>query len=268
MNPEGSIRFVKAEANGNDFLIVDAAAVAAGQRSAFTRQICDRHVGVGADGVEFVQPVGAGFDLALYNADGGEAEISGNGTRCVVAFYAMHGFRQGTLHTRAGERSARVLEGSGQRWTIELDLGMPKLEAPARLRVGERDVEATVLSMGNPQCVVFVPEFPADWEAQGAALERHPHFPQRTNVEFVRVVDRHHLEVRIFERGVGPTHSSGTGSGAAAVAAMASGRADSPVEVATPGGLQKVAWAGGEAQVKLVGPARVVAEGMYFWRGL
>ncbi|HUX66785.1 MAG TPA: diaminopimelate epimerase [Terriglobales bacterium] len=268
MNPEGSIRFVKAEANGNDFLIVDAAAVGAEQRSAFARQICDRHLGVGADGVEFVQPVGAGFDLALYNADGGEAEISGNGTRCVAAFYAMHGFRQGTLHTGAGERPAQVLDGSGQRWTIEIDLGAPRLAETVRLAVAGGEVEASVLSMGNPQCVVFVPEFGADWEARGAALERHPHFPQRTNVEFVRVVDRHHLEVRIFERGVGPTHSSGTGSGAAAVAAIASGRADSPVEVATPGGRQRVSWTGGEGQVKLVGPARIVAEGVYFWRGV
>lgn len=266
MSPDAAIRFVKAEANGNDFLIVDAAAIAPAERGRFSRLICDRHLGVGADGVEFVRPVGAGFELRLHNADGGEAEISGNGTRCVAAFYAKHGFRQGTLHTQAGEREARVLDGAGEHWTIELDLGIPRLEPPARLEGAGDACDATVLSMGNPQCVVLVEAFPADWEAQGAALERHPHFPQRTNVEFVRVLDRHSLEVRIFERGVGPTHSSGTGSAAAAVAAIASGRAASPVEVATPGGRQKVLWAGPGSSVKLVGPARLVAEGMFFWR--
>lgn len=264
MATDGTIRFVKAEANGNDFLIVDEAAVAPGHRSNFARRACDRHLGIGADGVEFVRPMGDGFDLTLYNADGSEAEISGNGTRCVAAFYARHGFRLGTLHTRAGTRIARVLDGAGAFWTIELDMGVPQLLPPAKLRAAGREIQASVLSTGNPQCVVFEPDFPPDWEALGAAIERHPHFPHRTNVEFVRVADRSHIEVRIFERGVGPTQSSGTGSTAAAVAAIAAGLADSPVEVATPGGSQKVLWPGGNASVKLIGPARIIAEGVYF----
>ncbi|MGH9395033.1 MAG: diaminopimelate epimerase [Terriglobales bacterium] len=267
VEPAGAIRFVKAEANGNDFLIVDAAAVAAARRPDFSRSICDRHRGVGADGVEFVRPLGAGFELTLHNADGGEAEISGNGARCVAAFYAKHGFRAGTLHTGAGPRPTRVLDGGGERWLIELDLGAPALAGEVRLEAAGRAWEATVLSMGNPQCVVVVPDFPPDWEAAGAALEAHPHFPQRTNVEFARVRDRHHIELRIFERGVGPTHSSGTGSSAAAVAVMARGLADSPLEVATPGGIQKVVWPGGDAAVKLVGPATLVAEGLFWWQG-
>ncbi|MGH9482332.1 MAG: diaminopimelate epimerase, partial [Terriglobales bacterium] len=135
------IRFVKAEANGNDFLIVDAAAVAAGLRPGFARGICDRHLGIGADGVEFVQPSGDGFELSLFNADGSEAEISGNGARCVAAFYAKHGFRQGTLHTGAGPLPARVLDGAGDDWTIELDLGRPQLQPPATLRVMNRQID-------------------------------------------------------------------------------------------------------------------------------
>jgi diaminopimelate epimerase len=263
------IRFAKAEANGNDFLIVDAAIVSARERPGFTRQICDRHRGVGADGVEFVRPAGAGFELALYNADGGEAEISGNGTRCVAAFYARRGFRSGTLTTGAGAVQAHVVDGEGDAWVIDLDMGVPRFEGPephtVTLKALDDEIEATVLSMGNPQCIVRVLEFAADWEALGAAIEAHPHFPHRTNVEFVRVLDRHHIEIRIFERGVGPTHSSGTGSCAAAAAAIRAGWTDSPVEVSTPGGRQRVSWATPSSSVRLRGPARLVAEGLYLY---
>ncbi|HVB40673.1 MAG TPA: diaminopimelate epimerase [Terriglobales bacterium] len=260
------IRFVKAEANGNDFLIVDAGGVAPRLRAGFARNICDRHRGVGADGVEFVRPAAAGFELVLFNADGGEAELSGNGTRCVAAFYARRGFRCGPLLTAAGTLQATVIDGENEEWTIELEMGVPRFEGHATLTVLDDEIEAIVLSMGNPQCVVRVLEFPADWEAMGAALESHPHFPHRTNVEFVRVVDRHHLEIRIFERGVGPTHSSGTGSCAAAVAAIRAGWADSPMQVTTPGGVQRVSWTGRDGStVRLLGPARLVAEGLYFF---
>jgi diaminopimelate epimerase len=272
MAPEHAVRFVKAEANGNDFLIIDAAAVAPAARAEFTRRVCDRHRGVGADGVEFVRPRGAGFELTLFNSDGTEAEISGNGTRCVAAFYARHGFRQGEMATRAGLRAARVLDGGGQMWTVEVDMGAPAIEGRERLAAAGREWEVTVLSMGNPQCVLLVEAFPGDWEALGMAIANHARFPQRTNVAFVRTLDRHHLDARIVERGVGPTRSSGTGSCAAAVAAMAQGLAVSPVEVATPGGRQKVTWTGGGAAgggvVKLTGPAWIVAEGMVFPRGL
>ncbi|HET9784489.1 MAG TPA: diaminopimelate epimerase, partial [Terriglobales bacterium] len=135
MSTEQHIRFVKAESNGNDFLIVDALAVRPEERAGFAQRICDRHQGVGADGVEFVRPHGSGFELTLYNADGGEAEISGNGTRCVAAFYAKHGFRQGVLATKAGPRQATVLDGGGQRWMIEIDLGVPKLLGAVSLEV-------------------------------------------------------------------------------------------------------------------------------------
>ncbi|MGN6593392.1 MAG: diaminopimelate epimerase [Terriglobales bacterium] len=267
MSTDTHIRFVKAESNGNDFLIVDAAAVAGGERAGFVQRICDRHRGVGADGVEFVRSRGSGFELTLYNADGREAEISGNGTRCVAAFYAKHGFRQGVLETKAGPRQATVLDGAGERWIIEIDLGVPQLLGTEELEVLGGKMTVHTLSMGNPQCIVFVTDFPDNWEALGAALEKHPHFPQGTNVEFVRVPSRQHLDIRIFERGVGPTRSSGTGSTAAAVAAIAAGRARSPVDVATPGGKQRVSWAGSGTPAKLTGPAAVVAEGVFYFEG-
>ncbi|MGH9486220.1 MAG: diaminopimelate epimerase [Terriglobales bacterium] len=262
------VRFVKAEANGNDFLIVDASAVAPASRADFTRRICDRHRGVGADGVEFVKPRGSGFELALHNNDGTVAEISGNGTRCVVAFYARHGFRQGELWTGAGQRQATVLDGAGEYWTVQIGLGVPRLEAVTPIEVLGRTVNVCILSVGNPQCVVLTPEFPPDWIQLGAALEAHPRFPARTNVEFVRVLGRHRIEIRIFERGVGPTSSSGTGSAASAVAAITEHLCESPVEVITPGGSQKVIWTGqleGAAALYLIGTATVVAEGVFFY---
>lgn len=259
MSSDGSVRFAKAEANGNDFLIVDATAVMPHARPAFTRRICDRHRGVGADGVEFVRPRGSGFELTLHNADGSEAEISGNGTRCVAAFYARHDFRSGEFLTGAGARRVTVLDGAGAFWTIEVELGAPRIEGQ------DAALGAFILSVGNPQCVVTVPGFPEDWEARGAALESHPRFPERTNVEFMRVLDHHRIEIRIFERGVGPTASSGTGSSAAAVAAMAQDLARSPVEVITPGGNQKVIWGGGSSPIQLIGPASIVAEGVFLY---
>ncbi len=272
MAPETAIRFVKAEANGNDFLIIDAAAVAPAARAEFTRRVCDRHRGIGADGVEFVRSRGAGFELALFNSDGTEAELSGNGTRCVAAFYARHGFRQGEMVTRAGPRAARVLDGGGEMWIIELDMGAPQIAGRERIAVAGRDFEVFILSVGNPQCVLLVEAFPQDWEALGMAIANHPRFPQRTNVAFVQVLDRHHLDARIVERGVGPTRSSGTGTCAAAITAIASGVAATPVEVATPGGRQKISWVGGSpaggGTVKLTGPAWIVAEGMVFPRAL
>lgn len=257
------IRFVKAEANGNDFLIVDQEAVPAALRSTCARRLCDRHRGLGADGVEFVRSSGAHLELDLFNADGSPAEISGNGSRCVAAFYARHGFRQGELRTAAGVVRARVIEGAAAFWMIEMEMGVPRLEGESVLRLAGRDFRVQVLSMGNPQCIVRVEDFPSDWEAIGAAIEAHPRFPQRTNVEFVRVRDPQHLDLRIFERGVGPTQSSGTGSAAAAVAAIAQGWARSPVEITTPGGSQRVDWAGPGSPVRLRGPASILAEGVF-----
>jgi diaminopimelate epimerase len=257
-----SIRFVKAEANGNDFVIVDAAFVAPEARPGFARRICDRHRGVGADGVEFVAAHDAHIDLDLVNADGSLAEVSGNGTRCVAAFYARHGFRKGKLHTGGGVLEAKVVN-DGPDWEIEIGFPPPRLEGEVKLRALDREWPVFALSMGNPQCVLRVDEFAPDWLALGAALEAHPHFPHRANVELVRVAGPGAIEIRIFERGVGPTASSGTGSSAAAVAAMAQGWVASPVIVRSPGGVQRVAWRGAGTEVYLTGPARIVAEGLF-----
>lgn len=277
---QASVAFTKAEANGNDFLIVKADDLPREEWPALTRAICDRHTGVGADGVEFVSFDGDQIRLTLLNADGGEAEISGNGTRCVTAWLAeRHNFREGSLQTRAGVKKALVRGQSGGYWQISLDMGQPRLESdqvPMQLPGGPHplvrdhaidvngaEVRVTCLSMGNPQCLILVDEFPGNWRELGAALESHAVFPERTNVEFVQVLDAHTIRIVIYERGVGPTESSGTGSCASAVAAILNGRVQSPVMVLTPGGEQTVAWEG--AEVHLEGPARLVAEGQFFW---
>ncbi len=273
------IPFIKAEANGNDFIIVEKE-VAAAARASFAREICDRHTGIGADGVEFLTRDGDELSLVLFNADGSEAEISGNGTRCVVAACAQqYGFRSGRVHTRAGIKTAHVSDEREGVWQVELGMGAPQLDSssvPMRLADGPRDrvqnfslqltsksVTLTALSMGNPQVCLLVDQFPEDWRELGAQLESHALFPERTNVEFVKVTGPDAIEILIYERGVGPTESSGTGSCASAVTALLAGKVSSPVRVKSPGGMQEVAWSPGE-QVRLRGPARIIAKGDYY----
>lgn len=291
MSPRDAIPFAKAEANGNDFLIVSADALPRGRWSQFARYACDRHCGLGADGVEFVEECGAnggGYEarLTLLNADGGEAEISGNGSRCVAVWLAARrGLRELTLLTAAGPRRAQIgVRGASGAWRVDVEMGSPDFASaavPVVLPRGEqaqvfdepfeldgRRWRITALSMGNPHCCLFVDDFPSDWQRIGQQVATHAMFPRCTNVEFVRVAARDQLELRIFERGVGATQSSGTGCCAAAVAAVATGRVHSSmIEVISPGGPQVVSWAGPTvpgAPVHLLGPARIVGEGAIY----
>lgn len=285
MKKRAQIAFVKAEANGNDFLLVEAASLPRAAWADFARAACDRHRGIGADGVELTGPLErmagqTALELTLLNADGSEAEISGNGSRCVAAWAAWrHGARVLTLRTAAGAIHAHVNGSDDDGLAIAIEMGVPRFAGAgeAGASTAERgappgDFEVDIdgqrlryiaLSMGNPHCCIFFEDFPADWERLGARIESDPRFPGHTNVEFVRVAARNRLELRIFERGVGPTQSSGTGSCAAAVAAIASGRAASPVDVISPGGSQRVTWAGERKGVLLEGPARIVASGTF-----
>ena len=275
-----TIPFTKAEANGNDFLLVERGQVPAAERAVLTRELCDRHAGVGADGVEFYAWIEGQLQLTLHNADGREAEISGNGTRCAAAFAARHyQFCEGLIVTACGPKWTRVTRadtGDGL-WRLESRLGQPEFR-PERIpmndssdRVIERAVPQlggimTAVSLGNPHACVEVTEFPVDWQARAAAFQATGIFPQGVNVEYYRVTGPQAIEIRIFERGVGETRSSGTGSSAAAVAALARGRVSSPVLVTSPGGTQSVSWepAGDAVEVRLEGPARLIAEGLFF----
>jgi diaminopimelate epimerase len=256
------VPFVKASACGNDFLIIDGL-YAPADLAEFSRRICDRHEGVGADGVEWLFPAhDADSQLRLFNADGSEAEISGNGTRCVAAYIcAQQAKEKIVLRTEAGVKTCALTARNENQYEFEVAMGKPQVgdEFPVKLASGE--VRGIPVSMGNPHFVVFMKEFAVGWQAQAAEIGRQPDFKHGINVEFVTITDKTNIAARFFERGVGETQSSGTGSCAAAMAAIATKKAQSPVRVHTPGGVQTVRW---EEQVFLRGPARLIGRGEFF----
>ena len=257
-----SIPFVKASACGNDFLIIDGMHAPA-DIAAFSRRICDRHAGVGADGVEWLFPApDADVKARLFNADGSEAEISGNGTRCVAAYLCSERAREKVIvRTGAGLKTCTLASHSEAEYEFEIAMGEPQVGDEFSIKLAFGEVRGVPVSMGNPHYVVFMNEFSPGWQAEAAEIGRHHDFKHGINVELVAVNDRANIDVRFFERGVGETQSSGTGSCAASVASIFSKRADSPVRVHTPGGLQMVRW---EGQVFLRGPARLVCRGDFF----
>jgi diaminopimelate epimerase len=266
------VPFTKAHGDYNDFLLTWANEVETKDLAAVARAICDRHAGVGADGWILVSPAprgGADYDgsIRLFNSDGSEAELSGNGTRCAAAFLIDAGLARETIRilTGAGLKQLRLIEFEGLRFSFEMNMGQPRwtagdLRYPLPLAGGSREV--AILDVGNPQCAVPVENFDFDWRALGAEIEGHPHFPARTNVSFFRCPDRHTLEARFYERGAGETMSSGTGSTGAAAAAILLGMAESPVQVHTAAGVLTLRWEGEE--IFLAGPARIVAGGEYY----
>ncbi|HTW32232.1 MAG TPA: diaminopimelate epimerase [Candidatus Sulfotelmatobacter sp.] len=268
-----TIPFVKASACGNDFLLIDAA-LAPPDIAAFTRRICDRHDGVGADGVEWMSPhPSADAEIRLINADGSPAEISGNGTRCVAAYLcATQGKERISILTGAGTKLCTLTErrGDNAEFEFEIEMGKAAVQSDAALQVASGDaqgnargsVRGTPISMGNPHFVIFVSQFAADWQAEAAEIQNSSHFPEGVNIEFVVVEGKHDIAARFFERGAGETMSSGTGSCACAVASIATGRAESPVKVHAPGGTQMVRLQ--DENVFLRGPARLVCRGEYF----
>jgi diaminopimelate epimerase len=268
------IPFTKAHACGNDFLIVTEDDAQGHDRVELTRRLCARNTGVGADGVEFFRWTGlcAGH-ITLHNADGSQAEISGNGTRCVAAWMALKmDARAGDvmrIETDAGLRVCRIDSvGADGINTIKITTGMgvPAFgQRTVTLSDGSRIAGAEV-SIGNPHFVIFVEssDFEVDgrsWQDIGAEICTHPDFPQQSNVEFVRILSKGEIEFRIFERGVGPTASSGTGTCAAAVAAIALNGCVSPLRVIAPGGAQTVEWGGPGTELNLTGPAAMIAWG-------
>jgi len=256
-----TIRFTKASACGNDFLIV-AGSETTDDLSSLTRRMCDRHNGVGADGVEWLFPEGeAEVTARLINADGSNAEISGNGTRCVAAeIYSRSDKPEVAIRTGAGLKICRLMSKRDRVFEFETDMGQAVVGAELTIDTKVRAI-GTNVSMGNPHFVILVEEFPHEWQREAAMIQAQPEFPHGTNVEYVVVRSPHEIEIRLFERGVGETQSSGTGSCASAVAAIARGRASSPVTVVAPGGPQTVRW---EDQVYLHGPATLVCQGEFF----
>jgi diaminopimelate epimerase len=266
------IPFVKAHGAKNDFLLTWAYDAPREGLPALARAICDRHAGVGADGWLLVRASsdrsgGCDGSIRLFNADGSEAPISGNGTRCAAAFLVDAGMVDGErvrISTGAGVKHLRLIERKGLAYFFEMRMGVPavaegQLHFRLPLACGEREV--AVLDVGNPQCAVVVDSLDFDWRALGAEIEAHPWFPNRTNVSFARPVDPHTLEVRFYERGVGETVSSGTGSTGAAAAAILRGVAQTPVRILTPAGPLDLRW---DDDIYLTGPAEIVAGGEFY----
>ncbi len=268
------IPFTKAHACGNDFLIVSEEAAGNHDRAELTRRLCARNTGIGADGIEFFSWTGprAGR-IRLYNADGSIAEISGNGTRCVAAWMAeaLASPPGDTLEitTDAGLRICRVNgihRTAGFSVDITTRMGIPTI-APRTVKLAAGlEIEGAEVSTGNPHFVIAVDNEMFDvagkaWQLIGAQICAHPDFPSQTNVEFLRVLTPSEIEIRIFERGVGPTLSSGTGTSAAAAAALALHGCKSPLKVVAPGGPQTVACSGPGDELQLTGPAALIARG-------
>ena len=259
-----TIPFVKATACGNDFLIIDGRLVPESELHEFTVRICDRHRGVGADGVEWLFETNkADVYARLINSDGSDAEVSGNGTRCVAAWYAHEKHAQEVrILTDAGVKTCTLTRFSGMEYQFRSDMGVPEIAGEEIIRLSSEEILGVRLSTGNPQFIIFADDFPSNWLSLGAELERHPAFPNRTNVEFVKVTGPNEITIRIFERGAGETQSSGTGSCASAVASIYTKRVQSPVRVISPGGSQTVTWTG--QNIALEGPASILCRGEFY----
>lgn len=261
------IRFIKAHACGNDFIIVDEP-VEEARCAEVARTLCARNTGVGADGVEYLTlGDNGGYAIRLFNADGSEGEISGNGTRCVAAYLAQDDdAEEFSIRTHAGLRRCRILERNPPRYLISTEMGIPTLNAHTITLKDGTSIAGADVSIGNPHFVTFVdaPDFACagrPWQQVGAEICVHPDFPKGTNVEFVRVTDTNRIEFRIFERGVGPTLSSGTGSSASAAASIELRGAARKLTVVAEGGEQRVEWAKKDSSLLLTGPTEIIAQG-------
>jgi len=279
-------QFTKFHGLGNDYLVIEAEQLSeVGDLREFARRICNRHYGAGGDGIAIIRKVDDGeadFSCRIFNPDGSEAGLSGNGTRCAVAYlYYKQLWTKDELRlsTRTGLKRyfmrGQPLPG---KFVFESELGQPKFDTgsipmsitPALnnvvnypLLVNGESFPVTAMQMGNPNCCIFVDDFDAlDWRTIGKAIEVHPQFPDRTNVVFVRPVQRDFIELRIWERGVGETTASGTCSCAGAVAAMVNDKADRDVRVLMEGGEVRIKWRT-DGEVVITGTAEVVYSGRW-----
>ena len=276
-------QFTKFHGLGNDYLVIETEQLAGiDDLGEFARRICNRHYGAGGDGIAVVGKSNTGeadFSCRIFNPDGSEAGLSGNGTRCAVAYLHYKGLwtrDELRLSTRTGlKRYFLRGQPAPGKYLFESELGQPKFDSrsipmalePPLERVTNYAFETlriTAMQMGNPNCCIFTDDFDSlDWRSIGKRIENHPLFPDRTNVVFVRVVDRKLIELRIWERGVGETTASGTCSCAGAVAAMVNEKADRDIRVVMEGGEVQIQWRPDDDQVVITGTAEVVYSGQW-----
>jgi diaminopimelate epimerase len=261
------IPFVKAHACGNDFLLIEEP-LAQRRHGYLARKLCARNTSVGADGIEFLdrKPNGELF-LRLFNADGSEAELSGNGTRCVAAWLASsEGRQEVALGTHGGLRTCHVVEAADPLYLIESEMGVPRVMPRTIELPGVGNVAGAMVNVGNPHFVLFVDtdDFSAHgqlWQELGAQISTSPLFPHGTNVEFVRVLSPSEIAFRIYERGCGPTTSSGTGTCASSAAAMTLRNTERELTAVAEGGAQRTVWPTSDAVMRLTGPAEIICRG-------
>jgi len=247
------------EGLGNDFIVVTEEDLSPylAHISSLARKLCDRHFGIGADGIVVVTPSErAEVGMRIWNADGSEAEMCGNGIRCLAKFVFERGMVKGeefTVETKAGIMVPRVIVEAGRVREVVVNMGKPRLappEIPVRvtgdralrvpLALGERIISFTAVSMGNPHAVIF--EIPPDWVELGEEIENHPLFPERVNVEFVKVEHPRRAVVKAWERGAGATLACGTGACAVLVAGVLNGVLEREAEICLPGGVLHIRW--------------------------
>lgn len=282
------LRFVKMHGLGNDFVVVDGIKRPAPDEALWpelARHWCDRHFGIGADGLVFLMPsAGADLEMRIINPDGSEPEMCGNAIRCVAKYaYENLGMQADTLSvaTRGGLKSVRPAAENGQVRSVKVDMGRPVLEpqdipvlAPAGpvvnwpLEVAGSVLNITAVSMGNPHCVVFVSDLDqVSLKILGPAVETHPAFPRRANLELVQVLTPTHLRVKVWERGAGVTLACGTGACASAVAGVLNQVSRSRVRVSLPGGDLVIAWENPDSSVWMEGPASEAFRGEIEYEG-
>jgi diaminopimelate epimerase len=272
--------FTKAQGAGNDFIIFDLTrepASGASPSDAWpsdgppggwpeaARKLCDRHFGIGADGLLLVLPSeSADFRMRVINSDGSEPEMCGNGLRCFVRYLHDQGMVSGSsvaVSTGAGVLHAEILTGPNAEFLVRLDMGRPFEMGRELLPLADRRLDVSLISMGNPHCVAFVNDLDKlPFAELGPAVEAHPRFRNRTNAEFVQVLDRRRVRVKVWERGAGPTLACGTGACAVVVAAVGRGYTERSVTVELPGGALTIDWPVG-GSVFLTGPAELVFTG-------
>lgn len=281
------IRFTKMQGAGNDFVVLDETQGSLGLTAAHYRFLADRHFGVGADQILTVRPSpaeGVDFEYVIHNADGGEVEQCGNGSRCFARFVYDKGLTQKTtirVQTMSGVIAPQLMPDG----RVTVDMGAPVLDAPrvpfdtqglqpalrhqaqlwplALQAPAPAQVNVVVVSMGNPHAVQLVDDVDQSAVAVvGPQVERHVRFPQRVNAGFLQVQNRSQARLRVYERGTGETLACGTGACAAVVAGIRQGLLDARVDVQTRGGLLTIAWEGGaQDHVFMTGPATTVFEG-------
>jgi len=258
------IPVVKGHAYGNDFLLVPESVVAGQDLVRLSQALCHRHTGIGADGLITYRFDGEAVRMRLFNADGSASEVSGNGVRCLAALVVRDnpGTATVTVDTPAGPKVLDLIGEAEDARTFRASMGVPSNMRVLTLDAAGERVQAVALSVGNPQCVVRVEHLEeARLHRLGPALEHHREFPNRTNVSLVEIESRDRIRILIWERGVGPTLSSGTGACGAAVATTAHWHGSREIEVISPGGSQRVEWR--EDGLYLTGWARLVLEGKW-----